>query len=42
MGTISIHRDEKLWGPNAKKFDPDHFLPDNWEQKHPYSFIPFR
>lgn len=42
VGTISIHRDEKLWGPNAKKFDPDHFLLDNWEQKHPYSFIPFR
>lgn len=42
VGTFSIHRDEKLWGPNANKFDPDHFLPANMEQKHPYSFIPFR
>lgn len=41
VGTISMHRDERIWGPNAKKFDPDHFLLENWEKQHPYSFVPF-
>ncbi|XP_062122392.1 probable cytochrome P450 313a4 isoform X1 [Drosophila sulfurigaster albostrigata] len=36
-----LHRDKKVWGENAETFDPEHFLPHNLQEKHPYSFIPF-
>lgn len=41
IGTYQIHRNTRVWGPNADKFDPDNFLPDNAAKRHPYSFIPF-
>ncbi|XP_065082891.1 cytochrome P450 4C1-like [Ochlerotatus camptorhynchus] len=41
MGIFQIHRDPKIWGPNADNFDPDNFLPDNVAKRHPYSYIPF-
>lgn len=41
VSSLSMHRDPNLWGENAGKFDPDHFLPEKVAKRHPYSYIPF-
>lgn len=36
-----VHRNVDTWGPNSNLFDPDNFLPENIEKRHPYSYLPF-
>jgi cytochrome P450 len=36
-----LHKRPDIWGENVDKFYPDHFLPENVAQRHPYSFAPF-
>lgn len=41
MSIFDLHRTASIWGPNAAKFDPNNFLPDNVAERHSHSFVPF-
>ncbi|KAK0182441.1 hypothetical protein PV327_000583 [Microctonus hyperodae] len=35
-----IHRDPNFW-PDSDRYDPDRFLPERIQSRHPFSYIPF-
>lgn len=41
MPIYKVQRKKEYWGENADLFNPDNFLPENVEKRHPYCFLPF-
>uniref|UniRef100_UPI003B639677 cytochrome P450 4C1-like n=1 Tax=Odontomachus brunneus TaxID=486640 RepID=UPI003B639677 len=40
LNIYDVHRDPNFW-PNPNVFDPDRFLPEKIQRRHPYSYLPF-
>ncbi|XP_025266468.1 cytochrome P450 4C1-like isoform X1 [Camponotus floridanus] len=40
LNILGAHKDPKFW-PNPEIFDPDRFLPEKIQNRHPYSYLPF-
>ena len=40
VSTIGLHRNPQVW-PEPMKFDPDRFLSENTQGRHPFAFLPF-
>ncbi|EZA50072.1 Cytochrome P450 4C1, partial [Ooceraea biroi] len=40
LNIYAAHRDSNFW-PDPEVFDPDRFLPERSQNRHPYSYLPF-
>ncbi|XP_002133127.2 probable cytochrome P450 6t1 [Drosophila pseudoobscura] len=40
ISVLGLHRDPVHW-PNPNQFDPEHFSPEQREQHHPMTYLPF-
>jgi len=40
ISMYAIHRQDRLY-PNAAKFDPDRFAPDEVSRRHRFAYLPF-
>lgn len=41
IGVHRVHRKLKYWGPDANKFEPTRFSPENFNKANRFAFIPF-
>ncbi|XP_037931910.1 probable cytochrome P450 313a4 [Teleopsis dalmanni] len=41
ISLLHLHRRTDIWGPNANKFDPEHFSAENFGEAQKCAFIPF-
>ncbi|XP_059621811.1 cytochrome P450 4c21-like [Phlebotomus argentipes] len=41
VSIVTVHHDKKVWGEDVEKFNPDNFLPERVQARHPYSYLPF-
>lgn len=41
VNLLAIHRDKRVWGPDADRFDPDRFAPHAIPQRSPAAYKPF-
>jgi cytochrome P450 family 4 len=41
MFTLETQTNVEFWGEDAKQFNPDRFLEENFKKVHPYAYFPF-